>query len=186
MRIMRKDKVFRTTDEVCCMMFSDDYDEAYDYIKKNCKDDADAIVEFLKKRFDMTVDKNDADEFMNLPFEKIYRCPEIRPDKTSCRGKLIVRADKRIMECSLCRSVFNLDDNYICPMCDGKLIFDESSEKFHCALCSLTISPHRFARPKDNRLINEVGDSWERVTPKGIHHYAPPLPHSDIYPNPYR
>lgn len=128
------------------------------------------------------VSAEDVYGFLDLPFEKIYLCPECGKDESI----LEIIPKKRIVGCTVCGETFSLDDNYICPICKAKLIFSEKSQKFECVSCGNAISPQRFAKPKDNWLINEFGKGWEKVTPDGQHRNAPPLPDVGIYPNPYR
>lgn len=155
------------------------YDELYDYFRHYKFDSDDIIVEKLHSNYSIEIDKEDVHELLNLPFEKVYHCPE-------CGGNIVVESEQMVMKCLDCHSEFKLDDNYICPICNNRLLFDKESEKLTCNSCKLTLPPHRFAKPKDNWLSNEVGDGWEKVTPDGKHHNASPLPKSDIYPNPYR
>lgn len=169
------------TDEVCAKYSRDvsRYDEIYDYFRINKFDSIQDIADKLKSYFQIEIDPEDVHEFLNLPFEKIYHCPE-------CNGSLEIDSKKRIMRCTSCNEKFSLDDNYICPICKSKLRYKAKTEKLVCKSCGNAISPHRFAKPKDNWLRNEFGDGWEKVTPKGEHHNAPPLPDLGIYPNPYR
>ena len=168
-------------DEVCDYFSKrlSEYDELYDYFKRYKFDSDDSIAEKLHSLFSIEIEKEDVHELLNLPFEKVYHCPE-------CGGNIVVEPEQMVMKCFDCHSVFKLDENYICPICNNELFFDKESEKLICSSCGLTFSPQRFAKPHNNWLSNEVGDGWEKVTPDGKHHNASPLPKSDIYPNPYR
>ena len=154
------------------------YDELYDYFRRY-KFDTDTIVEKLQSNYSIEIDKEDVHDLLNLPFEKVYHCPE-------CGGNIVVESEQMVMKCIDCQSVFKLDENYICPICSNGLVFDKESEKLICSSCVSAFSPHRFAKPKDNWLVNEIGEGWEAVTPDGHHHNASPLPDIGIYPNPYR
>lgn len=177
--IWKQMTVFNTTAETCEKIRYADYDKAYDYIKKNCEGIPKEIVKYLKEHCDIIIDEEDADEFMHLPMDKIYRCPEGEREVFGCRGNLVIKADKRIMECDKCHAVFSLDEEYLCPLCeeDTPLTFDEKTEKFHCASCGLDIDPQRFARPKDN-WIGVFHKGWAKVTPRGVHHHDVPPPSS--------
>ena len=168
--------------EEVCEMFRyklNVYDDIYDFFRRNKFDSIDVILEKLHSYFTIEIESEDVFELLNLPFKKIYFCPE-------CGGNLIVCAEKSIMKCDSCDTIFDLNDNYICPICNYPILFDKKTEKLCCTSCKESFSPHRFAKPKNNWLVNEVGEGWEKVTPNGYHHNASPLPKVDIYPNPYR
>lgn len=156
-----------------------DYDEIYDYFRKNKFGSNEEIADKLRESRRIEINAEDVDEFLNLPFEKIYLCPE-------CDGSLEIISQKSIMRCISCNETFSLNDDYICPICKHDLKYSKVAEKLECVFCKEAFSPQRFAKPKDNWLTNEVGKGWEKVTPDGYHHNAPPLPDVGIYPNPYR
>ena len=182
------DVEYNGVDEICELFRRRDffYDKIYDYFRVNKFNSPEEISEKLCSVFRLTVDPEDVYEFLDLPFEKIYHCPECGYHEDKNVGVLVMIPERKIMGCNTCGATFSLVDNYICPICRFELKFGIKSQKFECASCGNSISPHRFAKPKDNWISNEFGKGWEKVTPDGQHRNAPPMSDVGIYPNPYR
>ena len=170
-----------SVDELCRYYSTrrDEYDALYDHFRQHRFGSAEEIAAELKSRFRIGMDPADAETLLNLPFEKIYRCPE-------CRSTVTVSAEKQCMLCSECGAEFSLDDNYLCPLCGERLAFDAEAGALVCGACEFAASPQRFAKPKNNRLVNEIGQCFEAVSPTGYHLETTPLPDVRIYPNPVR